>query len=613
MPGTINSLFVVLGLDARPFNQGKADNARQLQQWKAEVARIEEQIRQIRLNSTKATRVEDQKALVQLRDQLTQKKKSITEVEKFQKAEIARQKQLGEQVGIVKDQFLGLLAVFGLSVGLADFVKSTIEGDAATGRFAANLGLSTEELSNWQGALRQVGGTSADAVNSLQALVQAFQDITLRGDTSKLGDLQGLGLQVGDLQNPTEALLKMADAKERLHMSNAEFANRAGALGVTPQTIILLEKGRAAVLAYLAAEDAAYPIRQRDADQAAEAQRQLSLLSDTYKRLGNDILNEALPALIQVGGWASANAPEVEGAFLGIAAGIVAMNAAAILAAAPIIGIAGAFALAGAAIAAAIKNMEDWNKLTAPQKAAQVAKAGAAIAGAQPNEGTLIAGGAHPAAAKAAAQAAGQAIATPPGQPQDGRIRRPAAIEAYLEKNGYTAAQARGIVAGIMAEGGSFTAHGPVIPKTGHRAYGIEQLLSPDRLAYFKSLFGHAYEQSTPGEQLQFLLADLVHDKGGAGVRAQTSVYGTANAYIGGFMRPGAGYLGDMIRVNDFLARTNGGASGGAPAGATSQTDIDIQSITINTQATDAAAIARDIGPAIKRGIPVNQANTGLF
>lgn len=113
-------------------------------------------------------------------------------------------------------------------------------------------------------------------------------------------------------------------------------------------------------------------------------------------------------------------------------------------------------------------------------------------------------------------------------------------IESYLTRAGMTAEQARGIRAGITAEGGSATA---VNPTSG--AFGIGQWLGPRKKRLFE-LYG---PHPNIVQQLAFLVSELRGgDPGGKSVLAQGSAAGTMVAYLRDFMRPGQGLSGDLKR-----------------------------------------------------------------
>ena len=76
----------------------------------------------------------------------------------------------------------------------------------------------------------------------------------------------------------------------------------------------------------------------------------------------------------------------------------------------------------------------------------------------------------------------------------------------YFQSQGWSEAQAAGIVANLQAES-NFKAD---VPGDGGQAYGIAQW-HPDRQANFKQSSGHSIQGSTFNEQLQFVQWELTH------------------------------------------------------------------------------------------------------
>lgn len=271
-----------------------------------------------------------------------------------------RAKKLTESFGKLRNEIIGMFAVFTAGVGLKDFIGQTIETDAQIGRLAKNLDISTEELSAWQGVLRRSGGTAQDASNDLQTLVGAFQQIQLTGNSPLIPYLNLLKISLSDLKSPSETLLKISDAFSK--MDPAQAAAIGKGMGLSPSMISLLERGRGAVQQMLAEQMKIGVVSKDDAAAAQELQNTLSSLAQASARLGRDLLTIVAPALnVMAKGlnalaeFAARNKPIMIGFFVGIAA-------AATLASLPLLGLIGEmlvfaapFIAAGVAIGAFIE------------------------------------------------------------------------------------------------------------------------------------------------------------------------------------------------------------------------------------------------------------------
>jgi len=215
----------------------------------------------------------------------------------------------------------------------------------------------------------------------------------------------------------------------------------------------------------------------------------------------------------------------------------------------------------------------------------------------------LITGLGHNAAdaVKGAAGAAGKVAGNMVGAAATGIAKFTGAgdaksIAAFFRANGFGAAQANGIVAGMFAE--SHLNAGARNPTSG--AFGLGQWLGP-RKADFAKLFGHDLRSSTRDEQLRFMVWELKNKESRAGrAIAGASTSGEAlDAYVRRYMRPAAGMetMGDLARGGSLLALLSAQGGGAAnavrPGGGTVDVNVRVQhdgrSATVKTASTGAA------------------------
>ena len=550
MANVIDALVVTLGLDNRQFAKGSADA-------RADSKRTREQL------GSDARQIETEG------------------------------KRAANYFRGLRNEVAGLFLAFAGASTLKDFASSILQGDAATGRLAANLGVATTQLSAWQGALKRVGGDAKDADAAMRSMSQAFQSYQLTGTTGHDADFQGLGVNLNDLQNPANALLKVAEASER--MPRAEFAARAGRLGLNDNTINLLSKGRAGVADLVAEQERLGVVTDKDA-QAAQ------LLQDRLGKLDAIIRGAARPQLSALVEKMIAFADSTGAANNAVPLFVGVLGAAAVAATAAY----WPFILLAGAIAGVVKGFTDaeggarrWARTQEMWERIKHGDFKGAAGLARDNFADFLGGGSSNWIANQQASTARYAGGAGGGGGW---------YESALMGMGMSAEQARGIAAGIHAEGGTPSA---VNRKSG--AFGIGQWLGPRKRELFRRYGPNPSEQ----QQLAFLVSELRGgDHGGASVLAQGTADGTLNAYIRNFMRPAAGAetYGDLARGRAYLGGrslagvTTRGAGGG---GSTSQT-TSVGQITIYTPATDAQGIARDLrGAMAQRGLVV-QANTGV-
>ncbi|HIE4429976.1 TPA: phage tail tip lysozyme [Burkholderia multivorans] len=197
-------------------------------------------------------------------------------------------------------------------------------------------------------------------------------------------------------------------------------------------------------------------------------------------------------------------------------------------------------------------------------------------------------------------------------------------------QHGYSDAAAAGIVGSLLQE--NSTLDPKIVNKLG--ATGIAQWLDPSRKAMFEKIYGHSLKDSTFTEQVDFMFRELDTTEKRAGDKLRTAQNAAQAAEIHGrdYERPGAAeanierrqryaetILAGMHRANaaqiaQQTAAVATPATSNTTTTSTTSNETNINGpITVQTQATDAAGIARDLGGALRRySFVVPQANTGL-
>lgn len=172
----IDELLVVLGIDARQFNEGQ-------------------------------------------REALDSFRKTKQGAEQFSKDVERQGMKLSEMFGIVRRGALGIAGAF-VGGEVAGFINHVAGMDAATGRFAKTIGTAVENLSTWQNMIRMRGGDASGATSVLSALQQQIESVR-----------QGSGMFEGGfatLMNRSGATLR-DDADTTLRKIRGYIAGEMGA------------------------------------------------------------------------------------------------------------------------------------------------------------------------------------------------------------------------------------------------------------------------------------------------------------------------------------------------------------------------------------------------
>lgn len=566
-------------------------------------------------------------------------KKSSSEEVRQQKDRLAQNKQVAESYKFITDKVIGWATALVSTAAIVDFAKNTAQMDAGLGRFAERLDLNKDQLALWVGVLNNVTGDTATSVKSIQQSADALNNVRFAisvGDVGKAGVIQALGLSQADLQDPLAALDKIHQHIVAMHMSARTATPLLRQLGIDDQTITVLERGNTEYDQWMASAKRAVPATREQMDAAEGATRAMGELNGAITRLANNIEEKLLPAFTDIVQGASNMAEQTDGpiqhlegevgGLLGAFAklgqsttGDGSLNIFGRGAMAIFGGVHLALMVLGTLIYGLINNLTTLANVAAALGSGDLKGASAALragsaktAADNANYGQQISdyagrlwqtvttgripGAAAPGGGGAAPAAAGAPAGTPIAGGHMGNFGAQAA--AFFKQHGASAAVAQGIGAGVTAEGGG-------LGMAANGAFGIGQWRGDRRRALFK--FAGSNHPSLQ-QQLDFMLSELNGSEAPAGraIFGAGSAAGAARAYISRFMRPGAGTQGDYNRAGKALGQSLGSA--GPDGGGGGDHSVHIGQIVVNTKATDAKGIAKDLP-----GELTAQASRGLF
>lgn len=546
------------------------------------------------------------------------RKRLSEENEKYSRREEDAQSRSADGIRTLRNETAGFLLMLAGANSLQQFVGNMLSSDAATGRFARNIGMATERVGVWEEAVKQAGGQAGEASAALQTLYDIFQNKLLLGDNSKSGALAFFGLNENDLRNPEQALLRIAEVVKKL--PREEVAKRLELLGLNGPIANLLAGDRGDLSTLLTQIEKTGVATDDSAKAAEDFDASLTQISQTIK-------SKARPAVKALADALSGTAENQEAVNAGMALGIGVLAAAGIsaaVAAGPFIALAAAIAGVGYAVDSLVRSspqlqsfldgiekpLKDW---LGPDWAWLFERPGGSPYGGEVTDnadqqylrddfrsnfrgGKPVKGGKR-----------NIPILTGDGAANGGGQRTAANVERYFRSKGFSAEQARGIAASVVAEGGLGMRTGGGYKG---RALGIGQLLGSRRSAFlkrygpnftFQNELDFMYEEMNSGDGR--FVADRIKRSGSSGA--------IARMMVDQFYRPlkGAQTIGDYQRAGRYLRQPVGV---GSPRSMSQSNSTTIGQITVVTQATDAPGIARDLRAEIqKRGI-VAQAGSGL-
>ena len=333
MPTIIDELIVTLGLDTSGFSRGQKDS---------------------------------EAAQKGMRDDTTRTAKEID----------GSGRKVAQSIGAIRDQVIGLFAAFTAGRGLTDFVADLTNSDAALGRVAKNIDMSTQDLAAWRNAADRAGGSADGITGSMQSLTQQFQQLALTNQSSVVPYFRAIGVQIADasghIRPMSEILLDLSDRLSKLDPAKAQAIGRG--LGIDQGTVNVLIQGRQAVTALLAESQKLGVANQADAESAQKRLAAFRGLGEASEDLGRKLLTVATPAILKITAaltrfaeWAAQHRPLIEAAFAGLTAAV--LTFAGVLAA-PLAGLAALSAGIAAAVTGIALLYDDWKVWTEGGKSA---------------------------------------------------------------------------------------------------------------------------------------------------------------------------------------------------------------------------------------------------
>lgn len=252
----IDSLVLEFGLDASKFNQAQKDAINALRRFE---------------------------------EQATRSGKNI-------EAEGAR---FDAFFGRLKAQAIGLFGALMGARGIEQFVRQITTADAALGRAAHTMNMSTEQLSIWQGVAKASGGSAESMTGAMQGLTDEMYKLAVGIPSNILPALYALHVDFrksnGELKTAGELMLDLNAAVQG--MNPAEARVKLQALGLPPDVINTLLLGRGALRGLLAEQERIAAVSKQSAEASAGLVESWSQAEDAATNFGRALRDETAPAL----------------------------------------------------------------------------------------------------------------------------------------------------------------------------------------------------------------------------------------------------------------------------------------------------------------------------
>ena len=231
-------------------------------------------------------------------------------------------------------------ALFSVSA-ISASVREVNEFVDALGDSADALGVNVSQLHAWENAVRLSDGEAGAFTSSLKTVNAEFNSIATKGTGRMLPFLKDLGLGLDDIKeaskDPMQGLLKMSDAFSKLNA--AEAAGLGQKIGLDQGTINLLRQGRVGVEDLIREQMRAGVITKEQKEEFDKYNRALIEMDVAYQDIKRQLVTQIIPALTwflraarDTTDWAKENKGVIAGFFAILTPLVVAYGSAAMAA-----------------------------------------------------------------------------------------------------------------------------------------------------------------------------------------------------------------------------------------------------------------------------------------
>lgn len=224
MTTIVDALLVTLGLDVKGYKKG-ADEAEKAQK------KLED-------SSKKSAK------------KMTDEEKKLDEARKKQaKEQEARAKAMGQGLAKMRNEALGLFAVFAAGMGIKDFVLGTINSEAGLSRMSKNLDMTAKNLAEFKLANEKAGGSAEGMVAQLKQSAEDIANLKIgKGPSEAMQNFFRFGGSAKDLENGNTYLKARADILAKTYaIAPTKAMAMAKDMGISEDTFNLMRQGGAGI------------------------------------------------------------------------------------------------------------------------------------------------------------------------------------------------------------------------------------------------------------------------------------------------------------------------------------------------------------------------------
>ncbi len=198
---------------------------------------------------------------------------------------------------------------YGLLIGAIGGVASILYGMFKGSHYAKELNdmsksldISIEDLSAWGDVVRKNGGTAEGFYESVKSMTTALAEFSNTGSNKTEMFFQGLGIQMTDAQNKARSFMEiLPEIADRFQgLSKEESFGYGRGLGLDDGTISILQKGRKEIELLIQRQKELGVVTTKDAEAATKFYNALDDTSHAFRSFSIAVGSSVLPAITAV-------------------------------------------------------------------------------------------------------------------------------------------------------------------------------------------------------------------------------------------------------------------------------------------------------------------------
>lgn len=243
-------------------------------------------------------------------------RKSLKDTEKAAKETGDGFSELGEDIARANKEFesklktlatvtrrlVGFFAVITGSNAIQRLATSIADANDQLQFLSRRLGMAASDVKKLDNAVAALGGTNAQALNTIKSLNQGIQEMVIMGNDSLIPFFGALGVgatdAAGNVREMDDILLDMADSLSRMDPQRAYAI--ASAMGIDDGVANALIQGREAMQEMLDMQDTLYVSTQAELEASRELRRAQTFLGRQWESLKTVLANAIIPHLLKM-------------------------------------------------------------------------------------------------------------------------------------------------------------------------------------------------------------------------------------------------------------------------------------------------------------------------